>query len=335
MKAHRLLNRASDPQKYRPGRVDCPVGEITGYPSSLVRTVPPSIGIHAGRYPVAQRIQSNSLSSPPSPDPGPAARNADDGVRLPETDDPEPDALLEVAFRRPPDVLQISRLAEVAHRPAGAERDPGGSGQFDGDLRGGVAAADDEDPLSRVRHAMDVVAGVEDERVGCDPRYVGVRRFGRGTRREDQKPAGLVSGRCLDGESPRDDGGAGHGGVLEDPEMMLPGEGVHVAEEILPAGERLPDAGKRPEGVLERQRRPVGSRDGGGQKDHPLPHHAPRLGDLAPLQDLVVDPVLPEEMRKEESSRPAPNDDHVPHASPFPPTGLSYHRPPEMPRFPG
>src|SRR3989304_2509876 len=100
MKAQRLLKRASDPQKYRPGRVDCPVGELTGYPAS----------------------------------------------------------------RRPPDVPQISRLAEVPHRPAGAERDPGGSGQFDGDLRGGVAAADDEDPLSRVRHAMDVVAGVEGER---------------------------------------------------------------------------------------------------------------------------------------------------------------------------
>src|SRR3989304_5240371 len=70
-------------------------------------------------------------------------------------------------------------------------------------------------------------------------------------------------------------------------------------------------------------------------KEPPPPAHAASLGDLAPLEDLVVDPVLPEEMRKEESSRPAPCDDHVPHASPFPPTGLSYHRLPEIPRLPG
>src|SRR4030067_425741 len=60
----------------------------------------------------------------------------------------------------------------------------------------------------------------------------------------------------------------------------------------------------------------------------------PRGGRLAPLQALVVDPVLPEEMRQEESCRPAPYDDHVPHGSPFPPTALSYHRLSEMPRFP-
>ena len=175
---------------------------------------------------------------------------------------------------------------------------------LDAKLRGGVPAADHEDPLPVVPHAVEEVARVQHARVPGDPRDLRIAGHGGASRGDHEEPAGDLDAPLTPTANPRRPPRADDLGALGDLDALIAREGIHVAQEILAGREGPPHTGEGPDRPLQGQGGPVGAGDPRGEKNHSGAHVAPRLSDLPPFEDLVRDPVLPEVVRQEDSGRP-------------------------------